>query len=74
MIRSRDSLFLIEIQLTYNILLVTGIHRVSFFGVFMHYENDHYNVSYQLSPYKVIEMLLIYSPCCTFHPYDLLIL
>ena len=49
--------------------LVPGAHHSD--SYFCTLQNDHHHKSsYRLSPYKVITILLTYSPCCMFHPRD----
>ena len=63
LVESQAFYFLIEVQSTYNIILVSDIQHSDTFDTFMDY-----------TPYKVIIKYELYSPGCILYPCNLLIL
>lgn len=59
--------FLIEVSLTHNVTLVSGIQHSDWTSLYIIMPCSH------LSPYNTITVSLC-SPCCTFHLHDLFIL
>lgn len=62
-------IFIIEVQLTNNIVLVSGVQHVD--STILYIMQYSAKCSHYLSPYNVTYWL--YSFCCTFHIYGLLI-